>query len=389
MNSAERLFSCVDARLAEYKEFLKDIVTLESYSTDKSDVDKLGEFMTSFSLSHGFSVTVVPFEKSGNGLLIEMPGDESKPPVVLTGHIDTVFPRGTISPLFREEDGKFYGPGIFDMKGGIAIGMLAIQALKDYGYSDRTIRFIIVPDEEVSEGLSGDAGKAFIKDNSRGAVAAITLEGNADHNVTVGRKGSIRYNVHVQGKRAHAGMRYAEGISAIREAALKIYDIEVASDPDEITYNCGLIKGGSSPNTVPGTCDFTLYNRYWRTSERQIVKDHVEGIINKSYIPGTVSTFEVIGERPPMDDAEGNYALYDHINRISQKYGFGSLECGKQASGSDATYTAMAGVPSVCSMGIDGANAHSENEYALVESFPRRAKLLAAVIFDMPETLLK
>ena len=389
MGAIDKLFAAIDARLPEYKEFLKNIVTMESYSTDKADVDKLGQYIGSFSEALGYKVTVVPFEKSGDGLIVELLGNPEKAPVVLTGHIDTVFPRGTISPLFKEENGMFYGPGIFDMKGGIAIGFLAMQALKDIGYGDRTIRFIIVPDEEVSEGLSGDAGKAFIKDNARGAVAAITLEGNADHNVTVGRKGSIRYNVHVQGKRAHAGMRYGEGISAIREAGLKIYDIERVSVPEAITYNCGLIKGGNSPNTVPGTCDFTLYNRYWLTSERQIVKDHVESIIAKSYVPGTVSTFEVIGERPPMDDAPGNYALYDHINETSQKYGFGALECGKQASGSDATYTAMAGVPSVCSMGIDGANAHSENEYALVESFPRRAKLLAAVILDMPETLLK
>lgn len=388
MVSIDSLFSNVDSRIGEYKDFFREIVSIESYTPDKPDVDRLCSFIESFCSDHGFKTQIIPFEKSGNGLIVELNDETPLSPVVLTGHIDTVFPKGTIRPLFKEEDGKYYGPGVFDMKGGLAIGLLAMQALKDSGFKDRMVRFIFVPDEELSEGLSGEAGKNFIKDNARGAVAAITLEGNADHNVTVGRKGSIRYKVHVKGRSAHAGMRYAEGISAIREAACKIYDIEIASDPEQITYNCGLIKGGTSPNTVPGTCDFTLYNRYWLMSQRQIVKDHVEGIINKSYIPGTESTFEVIGERPPMDDAPGNYALFDHINRTSVKYGFGSLECGKQASGSDATYTAMVGVPSVCSMGIDGANAHSEKEYAVVESLPRRAKLLAAVINDMPEKLI-
>ena len=249
------------------------------------------------------------------------------------------------------------------MKGGLVIGLLAMRALLEEGYRERPIRFIMIGDEELSEGLSGQAGKSFIMDNARGGAAAITLESSEGKYVTVGRKGSIRYKVYVKGYATHAGASYAQGISAIKEAAHKILDIEASSDQEEITYNCGMIFGGTAPNTVPGEAMFTLYNRYWRMDQRQQIRDHVEGIIAKSYIPGTSSTFEVVGERLPMDATEANYALAAHVIAVSQRIGFGTLIPQKKSSGSDACYTAMAGVPSICSMGAIGGRTHSPDEY--------------------------
>ena len=382
----EELFKAVEKNEALFKDFLKEIVLRESYTPDKAAVDALGEYIKVFAEAQGFYVQVRPFEKAGNGLLVSWNEDAALPAVTLTGHMDTVHPRGSFAePIYREEDGKIYGPGVSDMKGGLAMGLLVMKSLKDSGWKDRPLKFIFVPDEELSEGLSGEAGKDFIRDNARGRAAAITLEPSSDPaRVTVARKGSIRYRVYVKGKAAHAGSSYAKGISAIKEAAHKILAIEAASDPEQITYNCGLIKGGTAPNTVPEEADFTLYNRYWEMSQRQEVKDHVEGIIAHSYIPGTVSTFEVIGERWPMDKSEGNLALCEHIAKVSEKYGFGPKHAHRQAGGSDASYTAMAGVPSVCSMGPVGGGAHTLHEYMDATSFVPRAKLLAAVIAELP-----
>ena len=187
-----------------------------------------------------------------------------------------------------------------------------------------------IGDEELSEGLSGEAGKDFIRESARGCAAAITTEGGFKDCITVARKGSIRYRVHVTGRAAHAGIAYADGISAIKEAAQKILAIEAASDPEQITYNCGLIKGGTANNTVPETCDFNLYNRYWELAQRDEIRSHVEGIIAKSYIPGTHSTFEIIGERPPMEGTPGNYALCDHVNEVARRYGFPVRKAGRQ-----------------------------------------------------------
>lgn len=381
-----KLFSCVDALAASYKRLLQDIVSINSYSSDKASVDRVGAVIRRFAEKEGFHAQTVPFEKAGNGLLITCNEDAALPPVILTGHLDTVFPKGTFQePLFREEGGKFYGPGVSDMKGGLVIGLLAMRALLEEGYRERPIRFIMIGDEELSEGLSGQAGKNFIMDNARGGAAAITLEPSFGTYVTVGRKGSIRYKVYVKGYAAHAGSSYAKGISAIKEAAHKILDIEAPSDQEEITYNCGMIQGGTAPNTVPGEAMFTLYNRYWRMDQRQQIRDHVEGIIARSYIPGTSSTFEVVGERLPMDATEANYALAAHVDAVSQRYGFGPLIPHKQSSGSDASYTAMAGVPSICSMGAVGGRTHSPEEYMMADSLTERAKLLAAVVTELPE----
>lgn len=381
----EHLFSCVDAQLPEHKQLLQDIVNINSYTSDKADVDKVGAHIKAFAEKQGFHVQTVPFEKAGDGLLITWNEDAPLPPVVFTGHLDTVFPVGTFQePLFREEDGKFFGPGVSDMKGGLAIGLLVMSALKDAGFKDRPIKFIMIGDEELSEGLSGEAGKDFIRESARGSAAAITLEAHTPGKITVGRKGSIRYKVYVKGYATHAGSRYAEGISAIKEAAHKILDIEAPSDQAQITYNCGMITGGTSPNTVPGEAMFTLYNRYWELAQRQEIRDHVEGIIAKSYIPGTSATFDIVGERLPMDATPGNYALAAHIDQVSQKYGFGEIIPVRQSSGSDASYTTMAGVPSVCSIGPVGGRIHSPEEWMDAASLANQAKLLAAAVAQLP-----
>ena len=384
----EKVFECVSAREKEYLDFLKGMVELDSYTPDKADVDAVGDYIRTFAEAHGFDVKVVPFEKAGNGLLITCNQDAPMLPVTFTGHMDTVHPRGTFEePLCRVEDGKMFGPGTQDMKGGIVVGMLAMQALMDAGYRDRPLKLVLISDEELSEGLSGEPGKDFIRDNARGSAAAITLEGTGDEQrITVGRKGSIRYRVHVKGKASHAGSAYSKGISAIKEAAHKILNIEAASVQEQITYNCGLLKAGTSPNTVPEHAEFTLYNRYWTMAQRQEIRDHVEGILAHSYLPGTETTFEIIGERPPMEPTKSNRALCSHIMRISDKYGIcEGMHEHLQMSGSDAAYTTMAGAPSVCSMGPLGAGAHSTREFIYIDSVARRAKLMAAVVAELPE----
>lgn len=382
----EKVFASIDSKQEEYEALLEEIVTIESYTPDKAGVDAVGARICSFAEEKGFHVQVVPFEKAGNGILITWNEDAPLPPVAFTGHMDTVHPVGTFEkPVFRKADGKYYGPGVDDMKGGLVVGLLVMDALKEVGYKERPLRFILIGDEELSEGLSGEAGKAFIRDSARGCAAALTLEPSDGKHITVGRKGSIRYRVHVKGKAAHAGAAYADGISAIKEAAHKVLEIERPSDPKQITYNCGLFHGGSAPNTVPEEVEFTLYNRYWNMAQRQEIKDHVEGIIAHSYIPGTQSTFEVIGERYPMDDTEGNYALAEHINAVCRKYGFPEREPYLKSSGSDASYTTMAGTPSVCSVGPVGAKAHTKDEYIEAESLLNSSKVIAASIVEMPK----
>lgn len=384
-----KLFECVDKRLSEFTDFLEKIVNIESYTSDKAGVDNVGKTIKDFSISHGFHVYVKHFDKAGDSLVISMNDSASLPPIAFTGHMDTVHPVGSWEkPLFRKVGEKFRGPGTYDMKGGIVVGLLVMQALKDMNYDERPVRFILVPDEELSEGLSGEDGKNFIRDNARGCAAAITLESGIVSEgmdlITVGRKASIRYKVNIIGKAAHAGEHYADGISAIKEAAQKILGIEAASDSKDITYNCGMINGGTSPNTVPSLCSFTLYNRYWRCDQRQVVKNHIEGILGHQFIEGTTCEWQVVGERPPMDVTEGNVALAEYLGLIAEKYSLGKCKTYTPSSGSDAVYTVQAGAPSVCSLGMTGEGAHEMTEFVWAESLPKRAKWIATAIVEMP-----
>jgi glutamate carboxypeptidase len=379
-----KVLSMVDVLYPKYKRLLQDIVMMESYTTNKEAVDAVCSFIDAFARKERYLTQVKLFEKAGNGLLISTGTDTDLPSILCVGHMDTVFPTGTWKNLWQEDDGIVHGPGVVDMKGGIATALLAMEALLQGGYRERNLKLVLIPDEEYSEIFSGQEGKDFIRDSAIGCAAAFTMEGNLQNDVTVGRKGSIRCIVNVKGRAAHAGINYREGISAIKEAAQKILSIESASDPDNITYNCGLIKGGTAQNTVPETCEFTLYNRYWEPKQRDEIIHHIESIFNQSFIPNTTCTYEIVGERPPMKASAKNYALFEQIRKASLKCGFGDKKSGVQAGGSDAAYTSMAGIPSVCSMGITGGKPHTLEEYAYLDSLNSQAKLLCTTILDLP-----
>lgn len=386
MVNINSVFKNIDELYPSYLALFEKMIRHETYSLDKEDIDSFGVFLSDYALSKGYHTTIIPFIEAGNGLLITMNEEAKLPPIVFCGHMDTVHPKGSFECVFHIENGKAYGPGTMDMKGGLLVGLLIMEALKKSGYTERPIKFIFVPDEERSEGLSGIKGKEFIKENAKGSAAAFTLEGSddAENMITVGRKGSIRYRVRVQGVAAHAGAAYAKGRSAIKEASHKILDIEEASDPENITYNCGLIKGGTSPNTVPEFCEFYLYNRYWTAEQYKKLRDHVESILNKQYISDTLTKYEVIGERYPMEPSKRNISLAEEINKASLKYGFGEMKYQSKSSGSDASYTSLAGAPSVCSMGPVGGNAHMRNEFCYLDSIKKRAKLISATIVELP-----
>lgn len=381
------IFKHIENRKEEYKLFLKEFVSIESQSVDKKGVDCAGQYIVDFADKHGFKTKINVFPKAGNGVVISMNEKAELPPVVLLGHIDTVHEKGSFGyPVFREEADKLYGPGITDMKGGIAVALLAMQGLKDAGYEKRPIKLILIGDEEVSESLSGQEGIDFICNESQGAAASINCEGGDDlQYVTVGRKGSIRFRVDVRGKAAHAGQYYTDGISAIKEAAHKILAIEEKSDIERITYNCGIINGGTVPNMVPEKCSFILYNRYVTLEQKEELINHIEIILDKSFIKGTKAEKVIIAQRPPMEITDKNMMLYEHIKKVSLKHGFGDKKWQLKKGGSDSAYTSMIGIPSVCSMGVLGGGIHSLEEFAYTESLYTQAKLISVAILEMPE----
>jgi len=326
-------------------------------------------------------------ERSGSNcgnLIAKFPGTVDIPPILFCCHMDTVSPACGKKAVIHA-DGTITSAGDTvlgaDDLSGVSGILEALQVIREENITHGPIEIVFTTCEEVyGNGVAAldmsriSAKDAYVFDltgkTGRAAKKAPTI---------------ISFNIEIRGKASHAGSAYNKGISAIKEASHKILAIEEPSDQAQITYNCGMIKGGTSPNTVPEKVEFTLYNRYWKMEQRQEIKNHVEGIIAQSFIPGTHSTFDVVGERYPMEATEENYALAAHIGAVSLKYGFGEKAPVLTSSGSDASYTTMAGAPSVCTMGPAGGHIHSKDEYMKAESLVNSAKLVAAAIVELPE----
>ena len=378
-------FRMIDQRLDGYLEFWKELVCLESFSTDKPGVDRVCAHVAEATMRLGFHTRIQPFAHAGNGLVVTACPDAPLPPVSLMGHMDTVFAPGSFLPLLREADGRLFGPGVFDMKGGIAIALLVMDTLQAAGFTRRPIRLILIGDEEVGESLSGQAGIDFLLGAVRGSAAVFNCESGHPGSITVARRGSLHYEVEIRGKAAHAGSAYGEGISAIREAAHKILAIEQDGDPLRITYNCGVISGGSVSNAVPELCRFEIDCRYAEQSQLEEARTHIERVLERAYVPGTACTYRIRSQRPPMERKAQNLRLFDHIRQVSLDCGLGDVQAISRGGGSDAVFPSAAGIPTVCTMGVIGNHSHSLQEYAEIGSFAVQAKRIAASILTLPE----
>lgn len=381
----KEIFDMIDSLYEEYKQFWIDICNIESFTTDICGVNDVAQHIELFSTEKGFNVRERCFKKAGKCLSIFTEEKSNLPGIAFLAHMDTVHEKGKFGyPPVKEDSEYLYGPGVCDCKGGIAAALLVMQVLKDIGNSKRQLKLILTGDEESSNALSGGSID-FIYDEVQGYAAALNCETGDEGKVTVGRKGIIKLKVTVEGKAAHAGSQYSQGISAIKEAAHKILEIEKASNEERITYNCGVIQGGEVANTVPPHCFFILDIRYINQDDLEEAMRHIETIAAHSYIPGTSATITELGRRLPMEVRDGNIKLFEHIRNASIKYNLEPMEKQFKGGGSDSAYTVLAGVPSVCSLGTIGDGVHTIDERSSLASLTSRAKLLAASVLELPD----
>ena len=280
-------FPCIEREFPRYLDFWKQIVRLESPSWDRAAVCAAADCIAQFAAARGFTVDRTPQPEAGDTLCITLPGTLDVPPVALLAHMDTVHPVGSFGdPAVREENGVLYGPGVFDCKGGIAAGLLCMDALRRCGAPHPEVRLVLDPDEE-NGAYIGEAGGQFIRGAVRGCMAALNLESGRDGSLTVGRKGVLRAELTVRGTAAHAGNDYFSGVSAIREAAHKILELERISSPEGITVNCGLIRGGSAVNTVPEDCTVDIDVRFKNETQQEEALTHLRRVAETAFVPGT------------------------------------------------------------------------------------------------------
>lgn len=373
----QRLFNECEKLNEKYLSFLIDICNISSKTDNKAGVDAVCDYCTEFVREMGYEVKTQQINNSGNVMSATLNPNAAGAPVCLSAHMDTVHPDGLFG--VRREGDRLIGPGVYDCKGGIAVGFLLLEALKNCGYTSSPVKVILQSDEELQSLPSELETIRFMCDEAKDARAFFNLEGRIAGKITTARKGILRYRYDISGIPVHAGT-YFGGASAIKEAAHKIIAIEEKSRVGGITYNCGVINGGTVMNTVPAKCSVGIDIRVRTEDEVREAEENLFAVGNTVFVDGTQTVTTKISSRPPMERTEKNAALFADILSASRKYGLGEFEENSVTGGSDAAYTTIAGIPSVDDLGPLGGDYHTTVEWIDISSISGSAKIIAAYI---------
>ena len=379
----EDVFAYIDDHKAQMMDLWQDLVNQDSPASYREGVDLVAKRVFKELEEAGASTR---WDEEGKALIAEIPGD-SRAPVLLLGHMDTVFPVGEAARRpFTVEGNRVTGPGALDMKGGVAVMLSALKALHSAGFSGRPLKVILVSDEEIAH--NGSKATVMLQREARGCAACFNCEtGYEDNSLVIGRKGGVVFKAAVHGIAAHAGNNPRQGRSAIWEMAKKIDDIQNMTDWDKgITFNVGTIKGGTVSNAIPDYCEVEGDIRFQDPDISPFVKEELLKVLNHTYIEGTKTELLLYHEGMlPMKMTEENRKLFEFVKKTGEENGIPVSEGKLVGGGSDSGYVVYAGVPTVCAMGVKGRFNHTRDEYALKDSLFERAKLLGAVILKMNE----
>ena len=379
----EDVFAYIDDHKAQMMDLWQDLVNQDSPASYREGVDLVAKRGFKELEEAGASTR---WDEEGKALIAEIPGD-SRAPVLLLGHMDTVFPVGEAARRpFTVEGSRVTGPGALDMKGGVAVMLSTLKALHSAGFSGRPLKVILVSDEEIAH--NGSKATVMLQREARGCAACFNCEtGYEDNSLVIGRKGGVVFKAAVHGIAAHAGNNPRQGRSAIWEMAKKIDDIQNMTDWDKgITFNVGTIKGGTVSNAIPDYCEVEGDIRFQDPDISPFVKEELFKVLNHTYMEGTKTELLLYHEGMlPMKMTEENRKLFEFVKKTGEENGIPVSEGKLVGGGSDSGYVVYAGVPTVCAMGVKGRFNHTRDEYALKDSLFERAKLLGAVILKMNE----
>ena len=380
-----------DSRKPVLFSLLKRLVETESPSHDKAAVDRVGAIVAEECRRLGAKVEIHPQSKTGDHIVTRWGphprplssrstpegGRERGVGILLLSHMDTVFPLGTLIKMpFYEKDGKIFGPGALDMKGGIVIALTAIAALRESEeMPERPITALFTSDEETGSHTSRSLIESLAKESALVLVLESGLMGGA---VKTWRKGVGDFTVRVRGRAAHAGGDHEKGRNAIEELAHQVLAIQKLTDYEKgTTLNVGVIHGGIATNVVPDEALAEVDLRVMQPGEAERIMASLHAL--KPMLEGT--SIEVTGElnRPPMPFDETMQATFERAKEIAGKRGI-TLQAGGSGGASDANFVAPLGIPVLDGLGAIGEGLHSEREYILTSSLPERARLLAALL---------
>ena len=357
---------------------IQTLVRAESPSDVKAAVDGCGALVIEHARSLGARVKVDRQRAFGNVIEARFGPRTLKSapkPVLLLGHIDTVWPLGTLKTMpCRIADGRLWGPGTLDMKAGVAMAITALELLTEAGMLDREIVLLLNSDEEVGSPVSRPITERLAAE----CAAVYVLEPAQGLAYKTARKGTGNWRIQVKGVAAHAGVDFEKGASALRELARVIETVSSWTDLKRgLTVTVGMAGGGSKTNVVPAEAWAEVDVRIARKADGP----RVAGKFATLKPVDRRCTLTVSGgiNRPPMERTRGTVALYRRARALAVELGF---DLGEAATGgaSDGNFTSALGIPTLDGMGAVGEGAHARHESILLEHLAPRTALLAAML---------
>jgi glutamate carboxypeptidase len=354
---------------------LRDLVRQESPSEDRVAVNAANAMVELAARNLGARIKRNKQKDFGDVIELRFgPSRSSRKPVLLLGHLDTVWPLGTLKTMpWREADGRYWGPGVLDMKAGVVMALAAISTLRELKLA-RPVVLLLNSEEEVGSPVS----RAITESLALKSEVVFVLEPAQGLAYKTARKGVGQYNVQVTGVGAHSGVDFVNGHSAVLELAKLVQTISNFTNLERnLSVNCGVIAGGTRSNVVASQAYAEVDVRIAKASDAA----YVEKLFRSLKVSDPHCTLTISGgvNRPPMERKAGTIALFKRARGIAAELGF-DLQEASTGGGSDGNFTAALGIPTLDGMGAVGDGAHAAHESVVIEHLVPRTALLAAMI---------
>lgn len=359
------------------------MVEIESPSHHKAAVDRMSRLVAAEWRGRGARIGVLPQREYGDQVIAELlPRHKtSGRQLLVLGHLDTVYPMGTLAKMpFRVGKGLASGPGTFDMKGGLAIALAAVDAMRALKLSARRkLVFLWTSDEE----LGSRASRAVIEREARKSEAVFVLEPSygPDGRLKTERKGVGEAELIVTGRSAHAGIDPESGVNAVHELSLQVARLFTWNDRKRgITVQANVIQGGTVTNVVPASARALVDVRARRLTDARALNRKLHAL--RPILQG--AKIEIIGgvNRPPMERTPASQELFAHAQNLAAQMHL-NLNQAATGGGSDGNFTAALGIPTLDGLGAVGDGAHSPREHVRISSLSERAALLAGLLLTV------
>jgi glutamate carboxypeptidase len=368
------LLLSVEAKNDWMRTNLRNLVRQESPSEDRPAVNAAGAMVELIARDLRGRIKRNKQKDFGDVLELRFGPRSSRKPVLLLGHLDTVWPLGTLRTMpWRQADGRYYGPGVLDMKAGVVMAFAAVKALQELKLA-RPVILLLNSEEEVGSPVS----RAITERLALASEAVFVLEPAQGLAYKTARKGIGQYNVQVTGVAAHSGVDFEKGHSAVLELAKLVQTISNFTDLErKLTVNCGVIAGGTRSNVVASQAHVEVDVRIAKASDAAYVEKLFRSL--KVSDPNCKLTTTGGINRPPMERKAGTIALFKRARGLAAELGF-DLDEAATGGGSDGNFTAALGIPTLDGMGAVGDGAHAAHESIMIEHLIPRTALLAAMI---------